>query len=257
MQVLLSTMNNSYDVLQALNIQTDVVVVNQCQYDNEEIFDYRGNTVRWINADSRGLSKSRNVAIKNSSDDICLLADDDLVYIDGYQDIIYEQFEKYAQADVIAFIVEGIEGPFKKYPKKKKYLNLITSMKVSSVQIAFRHSSLINNNISFKEDFGAGAFFYAGEESIFLSDCLKQGLSIMYVPIKIADLHLGESSWFEGFNEHYFITKGAAFTAMSYRLSIPLIVQFALRKRKTFRRQYPLVEAIKSMLKGRKIYLHN
>lgn len=256
-EVLVSTVKqNDYKLLEIMKLQSDCVVVNQCGRDSVANFHMRnGYSVNWINSSAIGLSRSRNLAIRNSSAEICVLADDDLVYVENYSALISREFKKRKKADVIAFIVEGINREFKKYPKDAKRLNLISSMRISSVQIAFRRASFVDKNISFKEEFGAGSTFYAGEENIMLADCLRMGLSIHFVPVKIADIYLGDSTWFEGFTERYFITKGAGFTAMSKLLSIPLIVQFALRKVKLYKKEMSLKNAIKSMLKGRDIYL--
>ena len=196
------------------------------------------------------------MAIVNSEADICLLADDDVIYVDNYKDIIVEQFKLYPKADIITFQVEGIEKKFKNYHSKPRKLNYLTSMKVSSVEIAFKSQSIKDTGVRFNEIFGAGAKYFAGEENIFLYDCLKEGLSIQYVPIKIADLHIGESSWFKGFDKEYFIAKGAIFTAMSKSFSIPLIMQFALRKYKLYKDENTIYLVIKYMLEGRKKFLN-
>ena len=210
---------------------------------------------QWINTFDRGLSKSRNLAIRNSDADICMISDDDLVYVDDYEEIVKTQFELYPDADIITFQVEGIEEKFKDYHNKMRKLNYLTSMKVSSVEIAFKRSSIVKNNIYFDENFGAGAKYQMGEENIFLTQCIRMGLKVIYIPIKIADLHMGESSWFKGCNKDYFISKGAQFTAMSRLLSIPYIIQFALRKHKLYRIDMNLVNSLKYMFQGRKEYL--
>lgn len=257
-EVLVSTMNQSnYDLLCDMNISSDCVIVNQCNKESIKIISHNSYQAKWINSSQKGLSRSRNLAIKNSSADICILADDDLIYTEDYHHNIIQAFEDNPSADVIAFKVEGINKKFKDYPIKKMRLNFITAMKISSVQIAFKRKSLIYNDIIFKEEFGSGSIFYAGEENILLSECLRKGLIIYYVPLKIADINLGDSTWFEGFNERYFITKGAAFTAMSLPLSIPLIFQFAIRKRKLFKDKMSTIQAIKVMLKGRQTYIND
>jgi len=255
-EVLISTMNQvNYDLLESMRIDSGCVVVNQCGEDSVVEFSCRGYPVKWINSSEIGLSRSRNLAIKNSSADICVLADDDLVYVNGYSARILSEFDKMPSADVLAFRVDGIGRIFKKYPKVTKKLNFISSMKVSSVQIAFKRNRFIDKGIFFREEFGAGSIFYAGEESVLLSDCQRIGFEMYFVPEKVADLHLGDSTWFEGFNERYFITKGANFTAMSKPLAVLLIVQFAFRKRSLYQHQATLVQALKNMLRGRKIYL--
>ena len=244
-----------YDLLNDMRISSGCVVVNQCGQDSVVEFDYRGYPIKWINSSEIGLSRSRNLAIKNSTADICVLADDDLVYVDEYSAHILNEFVKIKGADILAFRVDGIGRIFKTYPKSIKKLNFISSMKVSSVQIAFKRKRFIDHSFFFKEEFGAGSIFYAGEENVLLSECRRVGFKLYFVPTKVADLHMGDSTWFEGFNERYFIAKGASFTAMSKSLAILLIVQFAFRKRTLYQHQSTLSQALKSMLKGRRIYL--
>lgn len=127
-------------------------------------------------------------------------------------------------------------------------------MKISSVEIAFRLESIKKSGIIFNELLGAGAKYSSGEESAFLFECLKKGLKIYYVPEKIASLHIGNSSWFKGYNKEYFISKGAAFAAMSKKLCLILILQFAIRKYKIYKNNVTFIEVLKHMLNGRKMY---
>lgn len=256
LEILVSTMyQKNYNLIEKMNIHSDAVVINQCNDDSEnEIFrnQYR---IKWINSRDRGLSKSRNRAIKNSASDICLIADDDLIYVDDYDEKVKSQFIKYPNADIITFQVEGIEEKFKDYYEGTRALNFLTSMKVASVEIAFKRDSIIRNNIEFNEEFGAGAKYQMGEENIFLTQCLRKGLKIIYVPVKIADLHMGESTWFRGFNDEYFFDKGAQFAALSKSLSIPYIIQYIVRKFKLFRNDIDALSAMSLMISGRKDYL--
>lgn len=257
MEVLVSTMNqNDYSLIDKMNINSNAIIINQCGENSIKDLTRNNNQIKWINSDEIGLSNSRNMAIKSSTKDICLLADDDLEYIDNYQKIILKQFKLYPNADIITFKVEGINSKFKNYYSKTRKLNYLTSMKVSSVEIAFRTNSIKRNNIKFNKLFGAGSKYYAGEECIFLTDCLKKGLKIRYVPIKIANLYIGNSTWFKGYKEDFFITKGAVFAAMSKWFSIPYILQFALRKYKLYSKEITMITAIDNMLKGRRKYLN-
>jgi glycosyltransferase involved in cell wall biosynthesis len=258
LQILVSTMNQKdFHLLERMKIQSDAIIINQC--DDEGIFnlDKDGFKIKWINSKNRGLSRSRNMAIDNADRTICVLADDDLEYVPNYRDIILQHFKLYPDADVIAFQVEGIEAKFKDYYPKPRKINYLTSMKISSVEIAFRLDKVKAANIRFNELFGAGAKYCMGEENIFLIECLKKGLNVHYVPKKIAYLHIGESSWFKGFNDNYFINRGAIFAAMSKRFSVPLIVQFAIRKHKLFKDEMTRIQAIKLMLEGKRRLLEH
>jgi glycosyltransferase involved in cell wall biosynthesis len=238
-----------------MNIQTDAVVINQCDRCTTQEFKFNNSNIKWVDTTDRGLSLSRNMALRNANGKMCLLSDDDLEYLSGYEEIILSQFKKYPDADIIAFQVEGIERKFKDYYPNPRKINYLTSMSISSVEIAFRLDSIKKRNIIFNKLFGAGAKYIMGEESIFLTNCLKNGLKIMYVPQKIAYLHLGESTWFKGFNKEYLISKGAQFTAMSKIFSALLIIQFVIRKYKLYGSEITRFEAVKFMFEGRKKYL--
>lgn len=256
-QVLVSTMNrsNPVDLFEKMNISSDAVIVNQCGYDKQEALCIQDYKLAYLCSEDIGLSKSRNKAISNSNDDgIALLADDDLVYVDNYVELIQKAFDENPEYDIIRFQVEGINKPFKTYENQSKRLGYLSSLKTSSVEIAFRIEKIKNANIQFNEQFGAGSIYRMGEENIFLYECLRKGLKIKYEPIKIANLHIGESSWFKGFNKKYFHDRGAIFSALSKRWAVVLILQFALRHYKKYKSKMTLLQAIKEMLSGHKEY---
>ena len=94
-----------------------------------------------------------------------------------------------------------------------------------------------------------------GEENIFLYDCIKKGLKIYYEPVQIASLREEESTWFKGYNEIFFISRGANYAAMSKCMSYLLILQFAIRKRYLYKDNMSMWQALNLMNKGRREYL--
>lgn len=259
LQVLVSTMNkiDCNKLLSDMKITSDAIIINQVNYEGEErINSWSRSDIKLINTNEIGLSKSRNKAILNATGDICLFSDDDLIYRSSYEKEIIDAFKNNCEYDIICFCVKGIDQHFKDYPKKSRKLNYISSMKVSSVEIAFKRESIVKNEVRFDERFGSGSRKYSmGEENIFLYECLKKGLKIKFEPIYIADLYVGDSTWFNGYNKKYFIDKGAAFTAMSRTMSLLLILQFALRKRKIFKTNFNVKDAVKYMIMGKKEYI--
>lgn len=253
-EVLLSTMNSDEEMIRNINLSTKCTVINQCDEENEVIKYIDENCVKVISKIERGLSRSRNLAIIHSTEEVVLLADDDLRYDPKYPEIIVEAYHSNPQYDIIVFQVEGINGKFKDYSPKEKELGFLTSMRVSSVEISFRKDSVLNAGIKFNELLGAGAKYSMGEENCFLYDCLRAGLKIKYIPIKIADLYIGNSSWFNGFNSKYFVDRGAVFTAMSPKLSWILIVQFAIRHYRKYRNEMSFIKGIQYMLQGNRAY---
>ena len=92
--LLISCMHEKdHSIIERSNVQTDVVVVNQCDKDSVDEFDFKnkkGETchAKFINTTERGLSRSRNMAIRNAWGDVCLICDDDEWLSDDYADTI-------------------------------------------------------------------------------------------------------------------------------------------------------------------------
>ena len=259
-EVLLSTMNHKneneiLDLLKKMNLKDDIIVINQCPNEKELLVNKHDKSFNLISKNERGLSKSRNAALKNSTADICVIADDDLVYEDNYKNVIEGAYEKYPDADIIGFYVESKNKERKTSNQREGRISYLDSMKLASFQLTFKRKSINDCGIQFDYDFGAGTTkFVAGEENIFLFDCLKKGLKIYYLPVKIAVVSHEDSTWFKGFDERYFITKGAAFYRMSNTLYHLLIFQFALRKYSLYCKQTSLAKALKYLYLGKKEY---
>lgn len=180
-EVLISTMNQEdiYSLMSKMNIQTDAVVINQCEKNGYEEIEYKGKKIRIFNCAERGLSKSRNKAIKESKADICIIADDDMTYVDNYEKLIINGYLENKVADILAFYVADSNS--KNMMRKKFKINYLTSMKLKSVQLTFKRNSICEKKVFFDNDFGTGTENYMGEENIFLFDCIKKkNKSILY-----------------------------------------------------------------------------
>lgn len=239
-----------------MNISTSLLIINQCPSGETgpDLESFHGKT-RMITCNEKGLSKSRNKALDYARGEICLLSDDDLIYRNDLEEQILHAFDGNPNCDLLFFQVEGIDKKFKNYPDRACKVGYIKSLRISSVEIAFRTSKIKEAGIRFNEIFGTGAKYASGEENIFLFHCLGKGLNMKYIPLKIADMYVGNSSWFRGFNRDYFHAKGAAFTAMSESLSNLLIFQFLVRKYILFRKELGPFCAAKLMYEGKAEYL--
>lgn len=251
LQLLLSTMNlngkkENIELLKKMNVNIDTLTINQITHEEiKEENDLKSKN-KLISVRERGLSKSRNRAIQNSDADICIIADDDVKYEDDFQNIIINEYEKSDKYDIICFFVSS-QG-------KRKIKKIITSkvyklqtMRICSVQITFKRKSIIEKNMKFDENFGAGTYINRGEETIFLWKCIEKGLKIKYVNKKIADVDFGESSWFKDFNEEYFVKQGKVFYELSNKFYKLLIWQFAIRKYHLYRKNLGMFQAVKLM----------
>ena len=197
--------------------------------------------------------RSRNMAVRYSDADICAIADDDLRFCDGYENVIIEQFVQHKKYDIICFKVNEQEERKKRYPSKSCDINYFTSFRVSSDDITFRRDK-IYKNINFDVNIGAGTDYPMGEENVFLFECLRKGYKIRFKPYVISEVLRNESTWFNGFDEKYFIGRGAAFAALKTRYEGIIRLQFAIRKYRRYKEQIDLFSALRAMKVGSERY---
>lgn len=195
-------------IIERSNVQSDVVVVNQCDYDLVEEFDFvnkKGRTchAKFISTTERGLSRSRNMAIRNAWGDICQICDDDEVIADDAEDIIIRAYEENPDAGLIAFSLIRNDC-HKTYPERKGILGFKQVLQTSSLQITFSRSLMEQYGISFDEKMGSGTGNGGGEENKFMLDWRKAGAEMLYYPDVIATINPGESQWFHGYDSRYF-----------------------------------------------------
>lgn len=218
------------------------VVINQCDNDNK----YNIGAVTVIDTPERGLSRSRNMALRNASGDICLICDDDEILDKDYSSKIQKNFDDNPAAQVIAF---QISDAGKIYPKRKRKIGYIGALKLASWQLAFRRKDIIDKGIKFDETLGSGVSKAGGEENMFLYDCLKNGLRIVFVPVTIGRMIENESKWFHGFTPDYFHDRGIMTRKLMGRFSATLYaIYFLIRKYSLYRKDVDVIVAAKKML---------
>lgn len=249
-ELLISTMHkNTTEVLQMLkksNVKCNALVVVQGDENGYEEINQDNQTIRIIFSKERGLSKSRNLAFKKSNADVVLLADDDLIYFDDFQNTILESFKKHQNYDFLIFNVDNYD---RRYPDKIKNILWHQVLGFSSCQIAFKRQDVLGKGLRLNENFGTGSGIYnSGEENIFLSQCFKH-FKMRYLPVKILKRPKSDSSWFTGYDDKYLFDRGAIFYAISQKLSYLLILQFAIRRKKLFP-DYSRSKMIRIMLNG-------
>lgn len=235
-----------------MNIRGNSITINQVTDKESKLLSSKKNVLHeLLTYRERGLSRSRNHALDEVNSDIVVIADDDIYYEDDYDQTIARAYDEFPRADVIIFHVDSDNPRQRKKILKKGKLNRIMTLKVASWQITFKRESILNSNIRFDENFGAGTQNYMGEENIFLYDCARKGLKIYYMPNKIATLKdTAESTWFEGYTERYFMVKGAIYRRMSGLFWVAFMIQFAIKKRNIYAEYTSFHKAIWLMTKG-------
>jgi glycosyltransferase involved in cell wall biosynthesis len=222
-QILVSTVNNNFRKSGGIYL-----IINQLL--NKSLEKHSVDNVYTYY--EKGLSKSRNKAISKSKAEICLISDDDLVYKENIETIIVNAFNENKDADIITFQVETPdEEQYKNYKRESFWHTKKTLMGVSSVEIAFRRNSIVESNLKFDERFGLGTNLPTGEEIIFLTDSLRNGLKILYIPVPIV-IHPLESSGKDYDNKILIKAKGAMFYRIFGLSGYLLSILFAYKKHK-------------------------
>lgn len=145
--------------------------------------------VKITRLEGRGLSRNRNNCIKIANQSrakgLFLIADEDVEFLAGFDNIIETSFRNHAEADIICFQVSSKNSstPFKNYPAQSHQITLRSIDRISSIEITGRMELL--QQVRFDERLGLGSEFPSGEETAFLADCIRAGRKIVFQPISI------------------------------------------------------------------------
>lgn len=174
----------------------NILIINQSK---NCVLASKYETVRVINSTEVGLSKSRNVATNNATKNICLIADDDVVYFENFDKEIINAFNSLHNPAIVTFNHQRIGLDKPKNQSRIGYKHTIKSiLEVCSIEIAFQNFEILKNKIYFDEYFGLGAYFEIAEENLFLRKALKQKVDAYYNPAVIVAHPLLSSGNLEG-----------------------------------------------------------
>lgn len=255
--VLISCMNqHDYSIVERTRVQTDCVVVNQC--DKDGVYEYefqnkRGKLchVKFISTTQRGLSKSRNMALRNTTADICQICDDDEELEDGYEDHIIEAYKILPEVAAILFKIRRNDGYPQVFPNKTTSLSMIRLFMSSSQQITFRRQVVSETNLFFDEKMGSGTGNGGGEEVKFLLDLKRANQKVFFYPALIAAVNPGESQWFHGCDKKFIRDKGWAIRrTVGGTLGLIYNLYFVVSHRKEYISNMSMLSALKEMCIG-------
>lgn len=240
-EVLVATTNQTdYRLIEKMNLQTDAIIANQSEEHSYQKINHKGKNIKFYSFAERGVGLNRNNALSRSDADICIIADDDMKFTNGYENKIKRIFEENPTADVI--ILNLNEKNSNRYKITKKFkVGYFNFMRFGAARFVFRRKSITKNGIFFNLHFGGGTEFSAGEDVLFLASCLKNNLNILAVPEYIAELSDDrESTWFEGYTDKFFIDKGVLYAAVSNKWAWLLALQYVLRRRTQYKGKSPI-----------------
>ena len=218
-EILCVTMNqHDFSKIMEMNIHSNVVFANQCDHTSyEEIVFDEVHTARMISTTTRGVGINRNIAFMYGGALYCLLADDDLKYVDNVEEIVLKEFYDHPDADVIIFHFDTDSESKKKKYNKTRRITPWEQMPWGGVRIALKLDSVRKHNIWFNSLFGGGCVFPSGEDSLWLRDARRKGLVFYVSQETIGTISFDDSSWFTGFDEKFYFGKGAFCAAINRR----------------------------------------
>mgnify|MGYP000023111659 CR=1 FL=1 len=184
--------------------------------------------IRVINSYEKGLSISRNLLIENALGEICLIADDDVIYKKELKENILKAYSKFKNADAISFALEDIDGnPFYNYPERSIQHTLRSIKGISSVSISFKLNSIKKSQVKFNTLFGLGSYFPVGEEFIFIKDVLNKGLNVYFKNITILKHPINSTG--KDMKADKIIHARAALTYKYYKnLAYPWVIKYVI-----------------------------
>lgn len=190
LEILIATMNrDSLDFLNAIFTFSPfhtfrLLIVNQTTPEKLLSSDYPN--IKVINIFEKGLSKSRNTALRHATGKIVLIADDDVIYPENFRETIIKAYNEHPKMPVICFQTRTTEGkPFGKYASRPFLFGMHNLNKVLSIEVTARLALIWEKDCVFNEWFGLGARFQDAETLFFLRRVIKNGLRVLFYPESI------------------------------------------------------------------------
>lgn len=251
-QVLISTMHRvDLDFLEVMNLNSDAIVINQADRFSYIKTKKRSKTIEMFTLNERGVGLSRNTALMRATADVVLIADDDICYVDGYEQLVAKAFEDRPDADMILFNFQSTNPDRPEYLiGKEGRVRWYNSLRYGAFRIALRTASFRKKNLTFSLEFGGGAPYMSGEDSLFIYNAIKRGLVAYAVPIGLGTVTHETSTWFHGYDEKFFLDKGALFAAISKSWGKIFVIYYVLRNYKSFNNFGTKLHLIKLVFKG-------
>ncbi len=251
LQLLVSAMNkDAENLINTMGITTDAVIINQCDKYDTRIFEDKNRKIEFYDMNERGVGRSRNSAVLKSSGDILLFSDEDIVYEKDYEKRVIKAFEENKNADMLIFNIEVDESRRTYHIDKKTKVGLLNCGRYPTYSMAVKREVLLKKGIMFSLLFGGGAPYSAGEDSLFIMDCVKAGMKIYALPITIGREELRPSTWFNGYTEKFFYDRGVLFAHLYGKAAGIMAARYILAKKRVMCREIKPRDAYNLIKKG-------
>ncbi len=251
LQVLVSAVGQDVSSLaERMHLESDAIIINQTDRFRYTEYTHSGRRIQCYEFQERGVGLSRNNALLRATGDILLFSDEDIVYNKGYEKQVLDAFREHPEADFLLFNMHVGESRATYHTEKFHRVHIWNSGRYPTYSFALRREKLFASHITFSLLFGGGARYSNGEDSLFIRDCLKYGMSIYAVPVEIGAEQERESTWFKGYTDKFFMDRGALYHFLYGRLAYLMALRFILAHQKVMCREIPPKKALALMKKG-------
>lgn len=232
LQFLVSAVNQDVHALaEKMNLQAESIIINQCAENRYEEFEYKGSRMRCYHLAERGVGLSRNNALLRADGDLCLFADEDIVYAQGAAEAVKAAFAAHPEADMLLFNVKVQEARYTYWTERFHRVRWYNCGRYPAYSFALRTERMHGKNLTYSLLFGGGAKYSNGEDSLFIHDCLKAGLKVYALPVEIGEEVPRPSTWFHGYNEKFFYDRGVLYRPLYGRLAGLMGLRFLLKNK--------------------------
>lgn len=217
LQLLIITMNKKdsneiVKLLDFLNVDSDAIVCNQTDTEEEYELSYKEHSVLVHSYKERGVSLNRNTAASLAKADILLFSDDDTPLVKNYTDIVVNAFKKQMDAEVILFSRESHDPQFdSNYYKDKKVKRFSEIGTIGGSGVAILSKAWEKYELGFPLNFGSPNYFFLGEDSLFGKQLIIKKVNVYTNSNVLFDIVLNNnnSSYFTSYDKRYFESVGA------------------------------------------------
>ena len=232
LQLLVAAMHaEGLTLAKEMHINSEAIIVSQGDKYAFDEFEYNGHKIKYFAMAERGVGLNRNTSLLRADGDICLFADEDIVYEDNYAQLVLDEFEKHPEADMLVFNVQAAAGRETYHTDAFGRVRWYNCGRYPTYSFAARTDKLHKKNITFSLLFGGGAPYCNGEDSLFIAECIKKGMKVYKVPVMIGRENGRESTWFKGYDRKFFFDRGVLYSHLYGGLAKAMAFRFVYTKK--------------------------
>ncbi len=173
LNIAISTLRSNFDELlrylltikDKMPLRVSFLVISQLEL-KDEFYDFEG--IKVFKCREKGLSKSRNLALRECNSEWIWFQDDDIHLLTNRIPMLVDCLDS-LDKDMLLVKVASLEDPtkpFKDYGRYSVFARFL-AFRISSIEIVAKVSFLRKNNLKFDENLGLGSALPSCEENLF------------------------------------------------------------------------------------------